>query len=456
MKPVKLILSLALSCVICAGASAQSLTVKDFQLLKKDRTASAKATARKDENGRKYAVVKLSLVGREPACLTDAVMATPQPDICYVHAYQKTMKIVDPKTGAELEYTFPEKIKYGKTYSLTVISEPAPQEPKAEEPAPLVVPEQQFVLFSLEPANAVVQLGNETLVTRDGEAQKLVDVGTYEYVVSAKDFYPSVGTLNVSADKKTELSVSLRPADGWLIVSDSGNEDLSGADIYIDGEFQGKAPLKTGPFTGGVHKILVSKDTYENYSSDVTVINNDTVKISPCLAPDFAIVTLRTEDKNAQIWANGLFMGTGQWTGKLVSGYYAIESRALGHTSTSINVEIKPELEVVTIDVPSPSPVYGKIIVSSYPAKAKVFIDGKFVGETPMILPEILYGEYNVEVQKEGYKPFSHVVKMNEAMRVELVTELEKSVCCNEPEHEKCESTKPIQVIKIGGKKNKE
>ena len=64
MKTLKAILSVALSVLLCAGANAQSLTVKDFGLLKKDKTASAKATAKKDVKGRKYAVVKLSIEGQ--------------------------------------------------------------------------------------------------------------------------------------------------------------------------------------------------------------------------------------------------------------------------------------------------------------------------------------------------------------------------------------------------------
>ena len=446
MKTLKAILSVALSVLLCAGANAQSLTVKDFGLLKKDKTASAKATAKKDVKGRKYAVVKLSIEGQKASCLTDAEAVAVQPVICYVRAYQKSMKITDPATGAELEYEFPEKIKSGKTYKLDLVSTPAPAPMEEPEPKEVVVPEQQFVLFSVEPANAVVELDNETLVTRNGEAQKLTTVGMHEYTVSAKGYYPAVGKVLVSSETKSEVAVSLREANGWMLVSDFGNEDLNGADIYVDGELQGKAPLKIGPLTSGIHKVLVAKDTYENFSSDVLVVDNDTVKISPCLNPNFAVVTVRTEDKNAQLWANGKLLGTGEWTGKLVTGIYSFESRELGYTSAAVTAEIKPQVEIVTIDVPSPSPVYGKIIVTSYPAKAAVMLDGKLIGETPMILPKVLYGEYVVEVFKEGYRPFHQTVSMTESMRVSVIAELE--TCDEACGGHQCEETKECEELK--------
>ena len=442
MKTLKAILSVALSVLLCAGANAQSLTVKDFGLLKKDKTASAKATAKKDVKGRKYAVVKLSIEGQKASCLTDAEAVAVQPVICYVRAYQKSMKITDPATGAELEYEFPEKIKSGKTYKLDLVSTPAPAPMEEPEPKEVVVPEQQFVLFSVEPANAVVELDNETLTTRLGEAQKLTTVGMHEYTVSAKGYYPAVGKVLVSSETKSEVAVSLRAANGWMKVTDLGNDDLVGADIYIDGEHQGKAPLTVGPLTSGVHKLLVAKDSYENYSADVLVVDNDTVRVSPCLNPNFAVVTVRTEDRNAQLWANGRLLGTGEWTGKLVTGIYSFESRELGYTSAAVTVEIKPQVEIVTVDVPSPAPVFGSIIVTSYPAKATVMIDGKVIGESPLIIRKAQYGEYVVELFKEGYVPFQQTVTMNESMRVSVIAELQrrepvveagcKEACCEE------------------------
>jgi len=50
----------------------------------------------------------------------------------------------------------------------------------------------------------------------------------------------------------------------------------------------------------------------------------------------------------------------------------------------------------------------GVLIVNSYPDEADVYLDGKFVNdETPSVIKKILPNEYNVEVIKEGYLPWS-------------------------------------------------
>ena len=73
-----------------------------------------------------------------------------------------------------------------------------------------------------------------------------------------------------------------------------------------------------------MHKLLVAKDSFDNYSAEVLVVDNDTVRVSPCLNPNFAVVTVRTEDTNAQLWANGRMLITGDmvslWNSLIAAG----------------------------------------------------------------------------------------------------------------------------------------
>ncbi len=80
---------------------------------------------------------------------------------------------------------------------------------------------------------------------------------------------------------------------------------------------------------------------------------NDTLKFSPCLDPNFAVVTLTTTP-NANIWANGVYKGTGTWTGKLTAGVYDLEAREIGYTSEPITREIVVKPQIDTIEIPAP------------------------------------------------------------------------------------------------------
>jgi hypothetical protein len=56
--------------------------------------------------------------------------------------------------------------------------------------------------------------------------------------------------------------------------------------------------------------------------------------------------------------------------------------------------------------------VGGALIVDSRPEGAKVFLDGKLVGTTPMSLPSIAAGEHTVRLERDGYKNWSSTVRV--------------------------------------------
>ena len=442
MKLFKLTLAAALL-LLGTAVYAQELKVKDFRLDPKDKTACAKATAKKDAAGKKCAVIKLN-DGKETLYQSEAATAVAtQPALIYVSAKDKSVKIDNQELGS-VEYEFPFALKAGKTYVMELESIPAPEpEPEPE----VVVPEQQFVLFTVAPEQAIIELGSETVIARGGEAQKLLNVGHYTYKVSAKGFYPQEGEFDLADSSKVEIAVSLREANGWMQVVDK-DEDITGADVYIDDEFVGKAPVLVGQLLNGPHKLMVAKEQYSNAIGTVEIKDNDTLIVSPCLKPNFSVVTLTTSE-TAEIWANGEWKGTGTWTGKLLAGVYNFEAREIGYTSEIVTEEVVVDPAGLEFAIPDPQPIYGNIVITSFPAKACVFVDGQPVGQSPVYLPKVKYGKHKVEIFKKGFKPYVAEVDMDESKRIPVDAELEalpeeclqcEEECCEKPaEHECCE-----------------
>lgn len=106
---------------------------------------------------------------------------------------------------------------------------------------------------------------------------------------------------------------------------------------------------------------------------------------------------------NAEIWVNGEKKGTGTWNGALGAGEYLFEAKQSGHRSTSQSVRIS-EAETKTFALQAPIPMYGSLTVQSSPANAKVRIDGQDVGETPLMLSEVLAGTHKIEISKSNYQ----------------------------------------------------
>lgn len=67
------------------------------------------------------------------------------------------------------------------------------------------------------------------------------------------------------------------------------------------------------------------------------------------------------------------------------------------------------------------------LLIRTDPEGAKVFIDGVERGETPLLLPSILNGEYGVRLVKEGYVERRFLVVIRSKSRIEVTLDLERA-----------------------------
>ncbi len=89
-----------------------------------------------------------------------------------------------------------------------------------------------------------------------------------------------------------------------------------------------------------------------------------------------------------------------------------------------------PEPDPKILPVPQPKPELdagkGKIMIGSEPARADIYIDGKYVGTTPSRELAFPAGEMKVRVEKKGYKPWERAVTILKNNVVNVAPELEK------------------------------
>lgn len=143
------------------------------------------------------------------------------------------------------------------------------------------------------------------------------------------------------------------------------------------------------------------------------------------LQPKYAQVTI-TVNKQAEIWINGELKGEGSWTGNLGVGEYNMEARLAGHRPSSTHRQITLEPQNQTITLATPTPIFGKLMVSTLPDLAEVYIDDQRVGETPLMLHKVLVGEHRLTIQKAGYEPRTFYVTVDESRTETVEGQLEK------------------------------
>lgn len=175
----------------------------------------------------------------------------------------------------------------------------------------------------------------------------------------------------------------------------------------------------------GSHDYRVVAPGYFTEEGSVTVADHDnTVSVKVDLKPNSARVTLKV-DADAEIWVNDEKKGVRTWTGVLNSGTYKIECKQANHRTSMTIQKITPANEGQTITLSAPEPIYGSLKIESTPIEAKIYINEKYMGVTPKWLKEVLVGDYELCLEKEGCAPSCDNIRVEEGKELKLKKELD-------------------------------
>ena len=292
----------------------------------------------------------------------------------------------------------------------------------------------QYFTFQVTPANATVQVLEdgqwELWEKEDGVFSKSLYYGTYSYKVYADRFQTEEGTIELN-DTCKEKVVKLLPDYGWLTIESSTVS--KGASVFItskqmsEPKFIGTIPFKNKELDKGEYVLQVQQNKYKNYLQNITIHPNKTTTLAPELSPNFVSLTLST-DSESEIYVDGKRYAKGSWTGTLELGEYSIEARKQYHRSVVKIVHITDNHANQTIEIDSPQPIYGSLHVKGTPSKASVYVDGEMVGTSPLIVNDLLIGEHEVKVEKDGCAVWKKTVTVADNEECIAQYELEKGV----------------------------
>ena len=152
----------------------------------------------------------------------------------------------------------------------------------------------QFVVFVVEPSNAVVTIDNKHYALQDGAMQVLLENGSYNYTVSAVGYHSQSGNFTVSGSK-VEKSISLT-ADSATVTITAPN----GAEIWINGVKKGvgswSGTLNSGTYifearkaghqTTSISKNITSAVANQSYTlpAPIPIVGSLVVSGAPIMA----------------------------------------------------------------------------------------------------------------------------------------------------------------------------
>ncbi len=429
---------LILSVLLVSKANAQEISVSSFQLLENDLTANTYGTMQKDHNGEVAALIKIptTVQGFTFDGGMVGIVKTEQHvgEIwVYVPHGIKRISIFHQQLGYLRDYYFPIPIDKARTYEMKVVTAQV-------QTITNVTVQQQFVVFQVQPTDASVEINDEILIVNEqGMATKRLPYGRYNYRVSSPNYHTQAGVLEVNAESKAMVQVDLKPNFGWIDLQ--AYEAYHGAYVYLDGQRIGQLPMKTEALKSGSHRLRVMKSSYKVWEQDVTVSDNETTQLVVQLQSSLASVTLLA-DENCEIWLDGEQKGVGQCTLNLEPGEYKAEARRAGYQSSSILVQVT-DTESKSFTLPAPVALYGSMEILSFPMGATVYLDEAHVGETPLLLNNILVGTHQLRFESDGYASLLKTVEVAHSQTASLNVSMEKGTSKAKIEKPKKEEPKP-------------
>lgn len=224
-----------------------------------DLTANTAGTIVLDQNGKKCALIKIETT--HAGFSFDAgglgIVKTEQKvgEIwVYVPEGVKRLSVSHPKFGVLNNFDLGQTLKRARTYIMRLNTGDAFQSGQSQNI--------QYVMFRVNPLNAMVILDGDTLITRNGTAEIMKEYGTYEYRVEARNYKPEIGkvTINKKSSNKI-LSVKLKSEFGGeekpVLNFKVGNAQFSM--IFVEGgTFKMGGDSNSDSGSRGMHEVTLS------------------------------------------------------------------------------------------------------------------------------------------------------------------------------------------------------
>lgn len=145
-------------------------------------------------------------------------------------------------------------------------------------------------------------------------------------------------------------------------------------------------------------------------------------------------VTLKSQKANldvttlpdVSVYVNGQQKGIGNLALELLPGLYNVELSRKGFRSVTHTLELKPS-ETVKLVQSEFDPLFGILNVNYRPVGARIALDGKYVGETPANLGNVLTGTYQLSIEAPGHTAYTQEVTITETTPVSLTGSLQKN-----------------------------
>jgi len=254
-------------------------------------------------------------------------------------------------------------------------------------------------------------------------------IGEHTLRVVKEYFLPKVLSIQVEKEKDNRIQVQLDKQAVELLITSQPPE----AAIYVAGEYKARTPLSLEVVLDQEIAIKLAKEEFldkelkvklteagvsvsdiENVIPTEDGVGRIHIGLSP--APSPGSLRIVSDPPGATAHLDGIAMGETPLTiAKVTPGIRKLRVSMSGFASVTEKVEIISDRET-TVEVA----LGGRLHVSSIPSGAQVFIDGEYMGITPLRTARIPAGSHQLRLAKEKHRDKLNAVVVERGQEKEI------------------------------------
>src|SRR5690349_3185391 len=283
----------------------------------------------------------------------------------------------------------------------------------AAAPCPTTTPGKYPVKIESSPPGATVYINDKSCMIGTTPWLGKLSAGDNTIVVELAGYEPQTVTMKVARSRKQQdrFVALVKKAEPPKIdvKADADPKGVAGAQVWLDGEMKGNAPV-TMTVTEGRHLLQLKKDGYETYETWISATANNTSTLLPQLKeiakPKFGTIVVEADVADCEVYIDGNKHpdNTPAMIANVIEGLHVIEVRKPPSLPWKQTVQVKAN-ETAKVRADMSSTMHGGVgvvRVLSDAQGARAYIDGTDMGPVPVDIKDVKAGDHIIQVKAPG------------------------------------------------------
>ena len=286
----------------------------------------------------------------------------------------------------------------------------------------LLEPEFAHLTIYSTPPGAMVYINGQQKNLTPIEIERFPS-GNYELRLVKQLYHEHQQTFEVEPGVPIPINIALEPAFGAMTITSTP----TGAKVFVGGQYWGLTPQKRDTIPSGQHTVIVQMDMYNDFETIKSVRDGEETVVAADLGANFGTIEISSDPKGAEVYVVGDDRSWGKTplTKRLQPGVYRIQIQKDLYElhEQSVNLGLG-EIERITVSLTRRT---GRFVIFTEPLDADVYLDGKHMGQSPLIIKEQPTGTYEIVLKLSQYAEHREEITVRDGEETKIDRKLSKT-----------------------------